>query len=69
MAKKKWAKTYVGPTMVDKIAKDQGEWLERVIKNTQKVLNGRHDDPHMKWLVDQEERLQKQLADWRAANP
>lgn len=68
MAKKKPTKKFKGLTMVDKLPNNQGEWLELVIKNTQKSLGGR-TDASLQYLRDQEERLKAQLAEWKAANP
>jgi len=52
-------------TFMDRLPKNQGEWLEKVIELTERSINPNNPNCFMK---AQKERLLKQLADWRAAN-
>lgn len=59
-------KKFKGPTMLDKLPKNRGEWLELVIKFTERAINPGHPDQGM---VAQAERLKAELVEWRKANP
>jgi hypothetical protein len=63
MAKKRPAK-FKGPTMVDKLPNNHGEWLTLVIRNTQKTIAG-ISGPTPQYLVDQEQRLFNELEEWK----
>lgn len=51
-------------TMLDKLPKDRGEWLELVIKLTERTINPHSKDCAMK---AQKERLEAELAAFRAS--
>lgn len=69
VAKKKVAKTVKAapkaPTMLDKLPKNHGEWLVKVIELTDRAINPQHPD---KGMVAQRERLQAELDKWNAEN-
>ena len=68
MRKKAKKIKYKGPTLMDRLPNNQGEWLMLAIKNTQKTLGG-HAEKSYDYLEDQLERLQGQLKEWKLANP
>jgi len=49
---------------MDKLPNNHGEWLELVIKNTIRSI-GSDPRPSEKYLIDQKDRLTKELAEWR----
>jgi hypothetical protein len=52
------------PTIMDRLPKNRGEWLELVIKMTEKhIIDGRPD-----YLVSQAERLKAELKVWKEEN-
>lgn len=55
---------FKGPTMLDKLPKNRGEWLELVIKFTERAITD-----HDKSMQAQADRLKAELAEWRKANP
>jgi len=57
-----------GPTLMDRLPENQGEWLMLVIKNTKKVLGG-HSEASYDFLEDQLDRLEKELEAFKASNP
>lgn len=63
--KTKKAKKYTGPTLLDKLPKDDGEHIELMIKftlrnvKTPPVTQFDHD------MLAQAERLKKRLEEWR----
>ena len=63
-AKKPTEKKLAGPTLADKLPKNHGEWLELLIKNTIRAIG---PVPHKseKYLIDQKDRLIKQLEEWK----
>lgn len=61
-------KAYKGPTLLDRLPENQGEWLMLVIKNTKKVL-GDHTEASYQYLEDQLFRLEDRLVQYKAANP
>ncbi len=54
-------------TLIDRLPSNHGEWLELCVKFTDKAI---HDPPYKEdqWLIDQSERLEKQLEEWRKNN-
>jgi hypothetical protein len=64
--KKKAAPKFKGPTMLDKLPKNRGEWLALVIKFTERAIDPGFPD---KGMVAQAERLKAELAEWNKANP
>lgn len=57
-------KKYSGPTLLDRLPKNQGEWLELVIANTKRhTANPPLESQN--FLRDQLVRLEKELAEWR----
>lgn len=68
MTKKRKKIKYKGPTLMDRLPDNQGEWLLLVIKNTKKVL-GDHTEASYQYLEDQLFRLEDQLARWKTENP
>lgn len=68
MRKKTKKIKYQGPTLMDRLPENEGEWLMLVIKNTQKVLGG-HAEASYDYLEDQLERLEQKLKEFKAANP
>jgi hypothetical protein len=68
MRKKPKKIKYKGPTLMDRLPDNQGEWLMLVIKNTKKVL-GDHTEPAYQYLEDQLFRLEDQLVQWKQENP
>jgi len=71
VAKKKVAKTTKPETakretLLDRLPKNHGEWLQKVIDLTVRAINPQHPD---KGMVAQKERLEAELAAWKAANP
>ncbi len=53
-------------TLIDKLPKDQGEWLELAIFFTERAI--RNPTGSDAFLVDQSVRLRHELARWRAEN-
>lgn len=52
------------PTLTDKLPKDRGEWLELVIRLTERAIkDGRPD-----YLIVQKERLMAELEVWKSQN-
>ena len=52
------------PTLMDKLPKNHGEWLELVIRLTERAIkDGRPD-----YMVAQKERLMAELEAWKAQN-
>ena len=68
MRKKAKKIEYKGPTLMDRLPENQGEWLMLVIKNTKKVL-GDHTEASYQFLEDQLFRLEDELAQWKLVNP
>jgi hypothetical protein len=68
MMKKKHKKSEqnknAGPTLLDRLPKDHGEWLQRVIKLTNRTISGFRLPPEHS-LVIQIDRLTKELEEWR----
>lgn len=54
-----------GPTMLDRLPKNRGQWLELVIKFTERAI----DQGGGPYLVDQLWRLQVELEQWKKENP
>lgn len=69
VAKKKVAKTAKpapkAPTLMDRLPKNHGEWLAKVIELTDRAINPQHPD---KGMVAQKARLQAELDAWNLAN-
>lgn len=63
-AKKPTKKRYSGPTLLDRLPNNHGEWLELVIKNTIRAI-GPTPRESEKYLINQKDRLTKELAEWR----
>lgn len=57
-------KKFKGPTLLDRLPKNHGEWLELCIKFTKRVI---HDPPleSENYLRNQLDRLNKELEEWR----
>lgn len=53
-------------TLMDRLPKNHGEWLELVIRLTKRAIKPNYPDQVM---VDQKVRLEAELAAWKAANP
>jgi hypothetical protein len=64
-AKKTTKKKYSGPTLLDTLPKNQGEWLELVIKFTLRGINNPPVFAIDKTMLAQAERLQSELYIWR----
>lgn len=63
---KKPVKKFKGPTMLDKLPKNEGERLELMIRMTEKHTN---DSTSHQFMRDQAARLRAELAAWKKANP
>jgi hypothetical protein len=53
-----------GQTLIDRLPKDHGEWLELCVKFTDKFISNPPRESE-KWLIDQSFRLEKQIDVWR----
>lgn len=54
-----------GPTLMDRLPKNHGQWLGLCIKFTERAI----DKGGNSYLVDQLWRLQIQLDEWKKENP
>jgi hypothetical protein len=61
---KKAKKQLEGPTLIDRLPKNHGEWLELCVKFTDRAISNPPRESE-KWLVDQSFRLEKQIDAWR----
>jgi hypothetical protein len=68
MRKKAKKIKYKGPTLMDRLPDNDGEWLMLVIKNTKRVL-GDHTEASYQFLEDQLFRLEDRLVLWKQENP
>lgn len=66
IVKSKKLKAHKGPTLMDKLPKNHGEWLMLCIRLTQKARNGEGAGG---FLNDQVQRLTVQLEEWKSLNP
>lgn len=64
--KKPVVKKFKGPTLLDRLPKNQGERLELMIAITVKHTSVRESD---QFLRDQADRLRQELSEWKKANP
>ncbi len=62
--KKTVKKKFKGPTLLDRLPNNHGEWLELVIANTKRHI---HNPPmeSENYLRNQLDRLTKELKEWR----
>jgi hypothetical protein len=57
-----------GPTLMDRLPNNHGEWLLLCIKFTKRAIT--HPELESQaFLVKQAERIEKELEDWKIANP
>lgn len=67
MAKKAKKVKYKGPTLLDRLPNNHGEWLLLCIKFTERVIANppRESDQQM---INQAARLKAELEEWKKAN-
>ena len=56
-----------GPTLMDRLPKNHGEWLQLLIKFTERAMSIPPLESE-KYLVDQANRLKLQLDQWKKEN-
>lgn len=68
MRKKVKKNKYKGQTLLDRLPENHGEWLLLCIKYTDRAIT--HPEAEsQKFLIDQKERIESQLEEWKKANP
>lgn len=65
IVKSKKLKARKGPTLMDKLPKNHGEWLMLCMKFTKRAIDQSRDTS----MTGQYDRLSTQLKEWKALNP
>ena len=68
MRKKAKKNKYKGPTLMDRLPENHGEWLMLCIKFTKRAIT--HPElESQKFLIDQANRIEAELTEWKKSNP